>query len=70
MRQFKFNGDAPVDVPALGVVVEPGQTVDVEDPDIAAGLDGQEQWEHVPQSRAAKKTAAAQADDNTDSQEG
>lgn len=67
MRQFKFNGDAPVDVPALGRTVEPGETVDVEDPDVSSGLEGQEQWEHVPdpvRSKAAKKAAAVRADDD------
>lgn len=74
MRKFKFNGDSPVDVPSLGVVVEPGDVVEVGDPEVADGLDGQSQWEHIPdaeRSKAAKKAAATRADDsNDDSQEG
>lgn len=53
MPKFKFVGEEPVDVPALRLVgVEPGQVVDVDDKDLAAGLSGQAQWEPV---RAAKK---------------
>lgn len=70
MKHYKFVGDGPVDVDALGLVgVEPGQTVDVEDPEVAKGLDGQESWEHIPdkkRSAAAKKAAATRADEADD----
>lgn len=53
MRKFKFVGDEPVDVPALGLLgVEPGRVVEVNNKDLADGLEGQSQWEPV---RAAKK---------------
>lgn len=53
MPKFKFVGAEPVDVPALGLVdVEPGQVVDVDDKNLAAGLTGQASWEPV---RATKK---------------
>ena len=71
MRKFKFLSDQPVDVPALGRSVEPGNTVEVEDTEVSAGLDGQDQWEHIPdpeRSKAAKKAAETRAAD--DSQEG
>lgn len=62
MRQFKFTGEAPVDVPALGITVEPGQTVKVGDAEVSAGLDGQSQWEHIPEAKAAKKATPAPED--------
>jgi hypothetical protein len=53
MCKFKYVGEEPVDVPALGLLgVESGQVVEVDNKDIAAGLDGQAQWEPV---RATKK---------------
>lgn len=71
MQTFKFIGDDPVDVPALGLVeVTKGTHVEVEDPDVAAGMRGSEVWEHVPdkkRSEAAKKAAETRSDD---SQEG
>lgn len=48
MPKFKYVGESPVDVPALRLVdVEPGQVVDVDDKDLAAGLAGQSTWEPV-----------------------
>jgi hypothetical protein len=41
--------------------------------DLVDGFEGQDVWEHIPdpeRSKAAKKAAAARADDDTDSQEG
>ena len=64
MKKFKRTGD-PVDVPALGLVgVETGAVVEVS-PEQAAGLEGQDGWEHIPdpqRSRAAKKAAANRED--------
>lgn len=71
MKKFKRTG-GPVDVPALGLVdVEPGSTVEA-DPEAAAGLEGQDGWEHIPdpkRQRAAKKAAATRADENTETEE-
>lgn len=72
MKKFKFQGDGPTDVPALGLVdVSPGQVVEVEDPTVSEGLEGSEVWEHIPdpqRSKAAKKAAATRAD-NENSEE-
>lgn len=65
MPSFKYVGPyEEVEVNHIGLVKQ-GETVDVQDEDVAAGLKGQEIWEPV----RAKKTAA-KADDSTDSQEG
>lgn len=70
-RRFKYVG--PFDeVECAGQIVARGEVAEF-DSDAAAGLDGQEAWEHVPdpeRSKAAKKAAAKRADDNDDSQEG
>lgn len=70
-RRFKYVG--PFDeVDVAGRTVGRGETAEFE-ADVAAGLDGQEAWEHVPdpqRSKAAKKAAATRADDTDDSQEG
>jgi hypothetical protein len=60
-RKFKYVGphDA-VDIPGVGTV-EHGHQVEVES-DVAAGLDGQADWEHVPDPKrvkAGKKAAAS-----------
>lgn len=60
MRKFKYVGphDA-VEIPGVGTV-EHGHQIEVES-DVADGLDGQEDWEHIPdpqRSKAAKKAAA------------
>ena len=61
MKKFKRTGD-PVDVPALGLVgVETGAVVEAS-PEQAAGLEGQDGWEHIPdpkRSAAAKKAATS-----------
>jgi hypothetical protein len=66
MRRFKYVGPYDeVAVPALNAVVAQGETVEVEDPDVADGLDGQDTWEHIPdpeRSKAAKKAAANRGD--------
>lgn len=72
MKQFKFadDGRGPVDIPALGLTeVSDGDLIEVENPDVSAGLEGQDIWEHIPdpkRSKAAKKAAATRADDSTD----
>lgn len=72
MKQFKYVGPYDeVEVNHIGLVKQ-GETVQVEDPEVSAGLEGQEVWEHVPdpeRSKAAKKAAATRAADD-DSQEG
>jgi hypothetical protein len=72
MPQDKFAGPwkyvgpwDEVEVNGLGLVKQ-GQVVDVQDEDVAAGLNGQDTWER---QKPAKKTAAT-ADASTDSQEG
>lgn len=73
MKQFKYVGPYDeVEVPAIGAVVKQGETVQVEDTDVSAGLEGQDVWEHIPdpeRSKAAKKAAETRAA-NDDSQEG
>lgn len=68
MRRYKYHGSEPVDVDALGLVgVTQNTIVEVEDPDVADGFDGQDAWEHIPdpqRSRAAKKAAATRASDD------
>jgi hypothetical protein len=72
VKQFKYVGPYDeVEVPALAAFVKQGEVLQVDDPEIAAGFDGQEQWEHIPdpeRSKAAKKAADTRA--NNDSQEG
>lgn len=65
MKKFKLVADGPVDVPALGLVdVTKGTHVEVEDPALAEGMEGQaDVWEHIPdpeRSKAAKKAAATE----------
>jgi hypothetical protein len=53
-KSFKYVGPyEEVEVPALGAFVKQGETVVVEDEDIAAGLEGQDVWQPV---KTAKKT--------------
>lgn len=69
MRRYKYVGEDEREVPSLGVVVNKGDVVEVKDPDVADGLDGQDLWEHVPdpeRSKAAKKAAAERSDDQED----
>ena len=70
MRKFKNVSGAPVDVPALGLVdVHPNAVVEVEDPAVSDGMDGSDNWEHIPdpaRSKAAKKASATRADDTSD----
>lgn len=72
MKRWKYVGPPDeADVPALNAVVSVGDVVEVEDPEVSAGLEGQDRWQHVPdpqRSKAAKKAAEARSDD--DSQEG
>lgn len=55
MPRFKFEGSEPHWVPALGVDVSPGEIVEVEDEQVAAGLVGQPAWK--PTDTSAKKVA-------------
>ena len=68
--KFKYTGDGPIDVPALGLVdVTSNRHVEVDDPEISAGMKGSENWEHIPdpkRSKAAKQAAATRAEDTTD----
>ena len=68
MKRFKYVGDDPVDVPALGLVeVTTGTHVEVADQALAEGLEGQANWEHIPdpeRSKAAKKAAAARGEED------
>ena len=56
--QMKFRNVAPyaLDVPSLGVgtIVQPGDVVEVADPAVAEGMDGQSVWEPVDASRTRK----------------
>lgn len=69
MRKFKNAAAGPVDVPALGLAnVEPGQVVEVDDTDIADGLEGSELWDHIvdpKRSKATKQAAATRAEDTS-----
>jgi hypothetical protein len=48
VEKFKFVGEDPRDVPALGLAdVQPGDVVEVADKALAAGLKGQPAWEPV-----------------------
>lgn len=53
MSKFKYVGDDEREVPSLGLIVKNGDVIDVADPDISAGLDGQAVWEPV---RAKKES--------------
>jgi hypothetical protein len=70
LKRYKFVGEEPVDVPSLHLVdVQPGDVVEVENPALSEGLDGQANWEHIPdpqRSKAAKKAAVTRADDQED----
>lgn len=64
MKRFKYIGphDA-VDLTGVGTV-EHGHTVEVEDPEISKGLEGQADWEHIPDpKKSAAAKAAAQKED-------
>jgi hypothetical protein len=64
VKQFKYVGPYDeVEVNHIGLVKQ-GETVQVEDPEVSAGLEGQDVWEHVPdkqRSKAAKKAAETRA---------
>lgn len=70
MKQFKYLGPfEEVEVNGVGVVKQ-GATVEVHDPEVSAGLEGQaDSWQHVPdkqRSEAAKKAAATRSDDDNE----
>lgn len=62
MKKYRYKGNEPVDVDALGLV-EVTQNSVVEVPaELAKGFDGRDDWEHLPdpaRSKAAKKAAAS-----------
>lgn len=64
-RKFKYVGPFDeVEIAATGQVVERNHTVDIEDPEVSKGLDGQADWEPVvdkKRSAAAKKAAETRA---------
>lgn len=64
-RKWKYVGPFDeVEIAATGQVVGRGETVEVEDPEISKGLEGQETWEPVvdkKRSAAAKKAAETRA---------
>lgn len=62
MKKFKYQGDDPVDIPALGLVdVTKGTHVESEDVDVSASLESRDDFEHLPDPKrsAAAKAAAA-----------
>ena len=65
-RKFKYVGPFDeVEIAATGQVVQRGHQVEIEDPDVSAGLDGQADWEPVvdkKRSQAAKKAAETRAE--------
>lgn len=73
-RKFKYVGPfEEVEIAATGQVVQRGHTVEIDDPDVSAGLDGQDTWEPVvdkKRSQAAKKAAETRAanDDGGDTE--
>lgn len=56
MPKFRYVGDDEREVPALRLVVKPGDTFEVDD-DAAKGLAGQSLYEPVDAAKAAAKTA-------------
>lgn len=66
MRFKNVSGDA-LDVPALGVVVQPGEIVEASGA-IAKGLESQPAWQRTdtPARKAAAKAAAAGTADLSD----
>ena len=60
-RTFKYLGPFDeVEIAATGQVVQRGHQVTIDDPEVAAGLDGQDTWEHVP--KPTKKSVTKTAD--------
>lgn len=63
-RKFKYVGPYDeVEIPAIGAVVQRNHQVEIHDPEVSKGLDGQADWEPV---KAAKKTAAKKAEPKTE----
>lgn len=59
MKKFKYQGDDPVDIPALGLVdVTKGTHVESEDVEVSASLESRDDFEHLPDP---KRSAAAKA---------
>ncbi len=58
MQTFKYVGDDEREIPAARLIVQPGDTFEV-DGDIAAGLEGQSLFQKVTQPN--RKTTAPKA---------
>lgn len=59
MKKFKFQGEDPVDIPALGLVdVTKGTHVESDDTDVSASLESRDDFDHLPDP---KRSAAAKA---------
>lgn len=70
-RKFKYVGPfEEVEIAATGQVVERGHQVEIEDPEVSKGLEGQADWAPVvqskPRKRAAKKMTAKKPEPSTD----
>lgn len=59
---FKYTGDDEREIPACRVIVKPGDVFDVDDPEVAKGLEGQDMFEKVTQKAAAKVPDSAKAE--------
>lgn len=69
MKKYRYRGDGPVDLDALGLVeVTPNTVVEVPS-ELTDGFDGREDFEHVPdpkRQRAGKKAAATRDENEGD----
>lgn len=51
---FKYVGDDEREIPSARLIVKPGDTFEV-DPEVAKGLEGQDQYEKVKKPRSASE---------------
>lgn len=59
MKKFKYLGDDPVDIPALGLLeVTKGTHVESDDPTVSDSFESRDDFEHLPDP---KRSAAAKA---------
>lgn len=64
MRSFKYVGDGEREIPDARVIVKKGDVFDVDDPEIAKGLEVQSDlYEKVPQKEAAKVPDSKKAEE-------
>ena len=61
MKTFRYSGDDEIEIPSARVIVKPGDTFEVEDDDIAAGLAGQGQFEDVAEAEKPAPKAKSKA---------